>query len=144
MYVGNRAVLRKNKKISYCLAAVEDMDHLARAFRKYPKSSNITAKSSKQPVVLWVTVPSDTSPPAACYREQIYGTRLQMDWSPSSRFTKLTVRHLSAPGDLGPWDLYCTPILCKLFWIGNSFLREEVLFYEGCILKTHFYDMYEI
>lgn len=41
IYVGNGTVLRKNRKINYCLAAVEDMDHFARALRKYLKNSNI-------------------------------------------------------------------------------------------------------
>lgn len=48
IYVGNGTVLRKNRKINYCLAAVEDMDHFARAFRKYPKNSNITSKDLRE------------------------------------------------------------------------------------------------
>lgn len=48
MYVGNGTVLRKNSKINYCLAAAEDLDNLARAFRKNPKNSNITSKDLQE------------------------------------------------------------------------------------------------
>lgn len=108
-------VLRKNRKINYCLAAVEDMDHLAGAFRKYPKNSNITSKDLKE--ASYSVSYSSRWHITACHVVQRVrllsqiGDRLEYIWG---YFTKLTVRHLSGPGVPGAWNLCSTPHILKI------------------------------
>lgn len=146
IYVGNGTVLRKNRKINYCLAAVEDMDHLARAFRKYPKNSNITSKDLKAASysVSYSSQWHITTCPTVQRVSLLNQTGDGLGYSRGC-FTPLTVRHLSGPGGLGPWNLYSIPhLLQMIFKYETAFWGEEVLSYESCIFKTHFCDICKI
>lgn len=79
IYVGNGTVLRKNRKINCCLAAAEDMDHLARAGRKYPKNSNSASKELKETGYCMSYSSQGRAASALVCRGQTCWTRLDRD-----------------------------------------------------------------
>lgn len=133
IHVGNGTVLTKNREINYCSAAVEDTDHLARAFRKYPRNSNITSKDLGEAGY------------SVSYSSQWHITTCRTVWRVSllnwtggglgyisGYAIKLTERQLSGSGDPGCW-ICVSSTFCKWFKMWNRFLREkkkQALFWE--------------
>lgn len=71
-------MLRKNRKINFCLAAAEDMDHLAWAGRKYPKNSNSASKELKESSYCMSYSFQGRAPPALLCAE---GKPAEPDWT---------------------------------------------------------------